>query len=117
MGNPTCLENCPQINFLKKKNIKSNPCYCNNQIRCCDCSRKGKCKWCVSYDSKLKTTSGKCVPISEYNSKNCPSELQGYDRCAFLEYFINFNEKMSYLLIILIILVIFILWSKYKSKK
>jgi hypothetical protein len=117
MGNPTCLFNCPQIKQLKKKKIIVNPCACNNELRCCDCSRKGKCKWCVSYDTKLKATTGKCVPISEYNSTNCPKELQGYDRCSTLEYFMNSNKKICYLLFILIILIIYIVWCKYKSKK
>jgi hypothetical protein len=116
MANPKCLSTCPQIKRIKK-NKNLNFCSCNNEIRCCDCAKQGKCKWCISYDSKIKATYGRCVPSSEYNNTNCPPELQGYDRCATLENFMNMNNKLLYLFIILIILVFYILYMKFKGKK
>ncbi len=70
-----CKFSCP--NFLNKK--FKNYCRCNNKNQCCDCTKKGKCKWCVSLNSDNKTTSGKCIPIQNYNDKLCPPYLQDND--------------------------------------
>ncbi len=113
MGNPKCLLNCPQI-----KKSKKSFCNCNSELRCCDCARQGKCKWCINYDSKIKASVGKCVPLSEYNSTNCPPSLQGYDRCSTLEYFSNKSNYLFYVLLLIFIIIIILKFNLiHKLKK
>ncbi len=79
-----CKFNCP--NF--KKGNFDNYCRCNNKSSCCDCSKRGLCKWCVSWRSDKKTTFGRCIPIDRYNDSLCPPNIQVGD-CGTLNKKIN----------------------------
>ncbi len=70
-----CRFNCPNFKNNKFKNF----CRCNNKNQCCDCSKKGKCKWCVSLNNDKKTTNGRCIPIDKFNDQLCPPHLQEND--------------------------------------
>ncbi len=103
MKNIGCLFNCPQMNY--NKNIKSF-CECNNEDRCKECTRLGKCKWCVYYDQKLKSKLGKCVSINEYNSDIC---IEDKIPIQILEYKKDYRWFIFILLIVLFLLFIYLI--------